>query len=162
MTYQAKYTESSWSKGFSSFEGALYKHHEGRPHLTRKLRHTYDRAFAAINNTVEFKSTLRHGPYIFPGGYEMHFVFSDGRACCFNCAREEFCNIIESMIGDYDYGWKVIATEINWEDTTLYCEHCGERIMSVYGDDEEEEDINKTAEGGWADISNYYGDEGSL
>jgi len=30
--------------------------------------------------------------------------------------------------------WRLVGVEINYEDTDLYCCHCGEQIESAYGD----------------------------
>jgi hypothetical protein len=29
-------------------------------------------------------------------------------------------------------GWNVTAIAVNWEDTDLYCSHCGEQIEAAY------------------------------
>ena len=76
------------------------------------------------------KYLARH-PYAWPGGYPMFSITDDGGALCAACNRSEFRAIAGSYPND---GWHVTAVTINYEDTALYCDHCGNRIESAYNE----------------------------
>lgn len=61
----------------------------------------------------------------------MFGVFDDGGACCASCAKSERASIGTTTGSD---GWTLIGLQVNWEDPELYCDHCGDRIESAYGE----------------------------
>jgi hypothetical protein len=73
-------------------------------------------------------------PYAWPGGYPLFLLMSDGGALCKKCVRKEYRNISDSTRHDIRDGWNAHAVTINWEEPTMFCDHCGERIESAYGD----------------------------
>ena len=83
--------------------------------------------------TATFKNFVRQ-PYAWPGMYPKFAICIDGGFLCKKCATENAKRIIRS-IRDLDHtGWQVEAIDINWEDTSLYCDHCGKPIESAYGE----------------------------
>lgn len=72
-------------------------------------------------------------PFAWPGGYPMYAITDDGAAICPACCGSEIKNIDASTRGD---GWRVIASDVNWEDGELYCDHCSKRIESAYAEPE--------------------------
>lgn len=90
----------------------------------------------------EFFSTLRNGPYAWPGGYPLYFVCKDGEALSFKAARQNAKQIgralrqwrTEPSLSQ----WAVIGVDVNWEDPNLYCADSGERIESAYAEEREE------------------------
>jgi hypothetical protein len=74
--------------------------------------------------------------YAWPGGYPLYGVMSDGGALCPCCIKSEFRNIAESTIKDYRDGWAFLGADINYEDPSLYCDHCNKRIESAYAEDD--------------------------
>jgi hypothetical protein len=114
-----------------TFEGDLYRKDRG---YKEPLRRDYDKAFGEIKTATQFKSTLRHGPYTWPGCYPLYFITSDGGAICFKCARSEARSIIDAIKKRYRDGWKVEHCEVNYE-SEIFCDHCNEKIESAYGDD---------------------------
>jgi hypothetical protein len=88
-----------------------------------------------INSISDFRKAMRHGPYAWPGGYPCYFITSDGEALSFDAAKAERRNILEAIRDQDRSGWRVVAMDINWEDTDLVCAHTGERIESAYGED---------------------------
>lgn len=36
---------------------------------------------------------------------------------------------------DYDQ-WRLVAADVNWEDSGLTCDHCSQRIESAYAEQE--------------------------
>jgi hypothetical protein len=117
-------------KNVNEFEGSLWRG-------SRIIRAIYKGACPRINSTQEMRATLRAGPYAWPGGYQMYLITSDGAALCFDCARKEYRQISESIRKGTADGWKVEATDINYEDTSLYCENCSKQIPASYASDEE-------------------------
>lgn len=70
--------------------------------------------------------------FTFPGGYPLYYVVKDGGVLCPKCARMAES---EGLTDDPDDPqWCIIACDINYEDDTLYCDHCGDNIESAYGD----------------------------
>ena len=70
-------------------------------------------------------------PYAWPGGYPRYAVMNDGVAICKNCASDNREAIGTTTGSD---GWFVAGLEVNWEDSGLTCDHCGESIESAYGE----------------------------
>lgn len=90
-----------------------------------------------INTVEEFDAVLANGAWAWPGGYPIYFLCYDGEALSFEAA-EENAELVRSAIKDKDRhsGWFVVAHEINWEDTEMYCSHTNELIECAYpGDD---------------------------
>lgn len=118
----------------SSCDGAL--HDTRDPNWSRHpLRKDFRRSFLEIKTCAQFKATLRNGAYAWPGGYPLYFICDDGAALCFACGHKEARNILQSIHWKQRDGWRVVATDINYEDTDLYCDHCSKQIESAYGDD---------------------------
>ena len=96
------------------------------------VRSNYSKTHMAIRSTNDFKATLRAGAYAWPGGYSLYLICSDGAALCFACGRREARNIIDAIDHKDGSGWRVLACDINYEDTELFCDHCSEQIESAY------------------------------
>ena len=84
--------------------------------------------------------------YAWPGGYPLFMVVNDGGVLCPNCVKSEIHCIVDAARRWDEPGrqapsdiaqWLPLATDINWEDPSLYCDHCGERIESAYAEEEE-------------------------
>ena len=71
--------------------------------------------------------------YAWPGGYPLFGLFSDNGICCSDCARRER-KLIGTTTGDD--GWRLVAVGANWEDPSLYCDNCNNRIESAHAEDE--------------------------
>lgn len=118
----------------------LFKSDDGNLYDTRAanwasapLRTEYTKAFSRIENVAQFKATLRHGPHAWPGGYPCYFVTSDGEALSFEAAQAECKQIMYAIQNGLNDGWRVVAFEVNWEDTDLTCAHTNKPIESAYG-----------------------------
>lgn len=83
---------------------------------------------------MNIKNAIRT-KYAWPGGYPLFLVTSDGASLCVNCGRREWRQIAYAIMHGINDGWRVIAPEVNWEDSSLLCDHCGEQIESAYGND---------------------------
>jgi hypothetical protein len=66
---------------------------------------------------------------------------SDSGVVCKKCARKEYRNISDSTRHKLRDGWHAAAIDVNWEDSSLFCDHCGDRIESAYAEDEAQNDI---------------------
>jgi hypothetical protein len=73
--------------------------------------------------------------YAWPGGYPLYLVTSDGAALCIDCGRKQWKQICRAIHLNLRDGWKVEAPDINYEDPSLFCDHCGQRIESAYAED---------------------------
>lgn len=118
----------------SDSDGALYDTRANEWSKAPALRANYSRTHAEISSVADMKATLRAGQFAWPGGYQMYFICSDGAALCFDCARKESRNIFEAIANKDGSGWRVVATDINYEDSELTCEHCNKSIPAAYGD----------------------------
>lgn len=87
-----------------------------------------------INSISDFRKAIRQGSHAWPGGYPLFYICDDGGALCYNCAKTERRNVLESINTKSRDGWRVVAVDINWEDPYLYCDNCDDRIESAYGD----------------------------
>ena len=61
--------------------------------------------------------------WAWPGGYPIYYLDKGNNVLCPKCANR-----------DIDDGAAVIAADENWEDDSLYCDDCGVRIESAYGE----------------------------
>ena len=81
------------------------------------------------SKSLKLADQLSAQPYAWPGGYPMFAITSDGAALCHKCCSTERESIGTTTGSD---GWCVIALDINYEDTSLYCDHCSNQIESAY------------------------------
>ena len=123
---------------FTGTNGNLFDTRE-KGWSSRPLRERYSYTFGNIKNVSQLKATLRNGRYAWPGGYPMHFLTSDGATLCFDCVRDNFRNIADSIKNDISDGWKVVACDINWEDDHCPCDDCGKLLECAYPSNDEEE-----------------------
>lgn len=122
---------------FASEDGALYDTRVTDWHNAPPLRAIFDKHFATITNSAELRATLRAGPYTWPGGYPLFFIMADGEAMAFDAVKQELREILPAFAShDRHDSWRVVACEINYEDSDLQCCHTGELIESAYGEDE--------------------------
>lgn len=68
--------------------------------------------------------------YAWPGGYPLYYVCADNGVLCSDCVNEH-----KELDSSADPQWNIIAADINYEDSALYCDHCNERIESAYAED---------------------------
>ena len=112
---------------FWSFEGNLYADWNfDRPH-----RKDYDRVFRRIDCGRQLCSTLRSGPFVWPGGYSTAFVTNDGGVLCRRCVLDNLQSVIDSIRNRINDGWKVNGLIVECEqDEPEYCSHCGTCIFN--------------------------------
>ena len=100
----------------------------------------------------EFKEAVRT-PYAWPGGYPTALLMSDGESLCIKCAYNNAREILSEIHSpdSGDSSWQPEAHYANYEDSSLYCAQCGERIESAYA----EEHAVYLATGGQLDYSEW-------
>jgi hypothetical protein len=81
----------------------------------------------------KLRDELITSPYAWPGGYPMFAVTNDGAALCPKCCASEHRSIGFTYGAD---GWAIATLDINYEDSSLHCDHCGDRIESAYAESE--------------------------
>lgn len=81
---------------------------------------------------AEMRKKGKYDHYAWPGGYPLFYVTKDSGVLCPTCANEnaELCKDKD------DPQWYIVATDANWEDPDLYCDHCNKRIESTYAEDD--------------------------
>lgn len=77
--------------------------------------------------------------YAWPGGYPLYYVTKDNGCLCSTCANENMSLTHPENPEDGDSQWQIELVNINYEDTTLYCDNCYEFIESAYGEESENE-----------------------
>jgi hypothetical protein len=119
---------------FESCEGSLHDTRDS-DWSKRPLRSIFAQRFSTIETTAALRATLRGGPYAWPGGYPLYFITHDGEALSFASVRKNLATILDSIAHNHKDGWRVVACDVNYEDSTLTCADSGERIESAYGED---------------------------
>jgi hypothetical protein len=99
------------------------------------LRAGYRRHCREIETAANVKACLRAGDATDLGGYPLYFVTSDGEALSFDAVRANLASVLNATQSRERDGWRVVALDINYEDSDLTCAHTGGRILSAYGPD---------------------------
>ena len=122
----------------SSTDGALYDTRPAGWSALPPLRPVYSRHVRQLDAAADVKAALRAGAYAWPGGYPLYFITNDGEALSFDAVRAELRQVLAAMADTRDRsGWRVVAVDVNYEDSDLICAHTGETIPPAYGDDGE-------------------------
>lgn len=69
------------------------------------------------------KEDGRYPAYAWPGGYPIYYVDAGNNVLCPDCANRED-----------EYADPVTDSDVNYEDEGLYCDDCGAKIESAYGE----------------------------
>lgn len=68
--------------------------------------------------------------YAWPGGYPIYYLAHDNGVLCAKCANNY------TPERDNPEQLEAIAYDVNWESEAVFCEHCGKKIESAYGETE--------------------------
>lgn len=107
-----------------------------------------ERVYAALNaDMLALKRQLYESGYTratfvrkewetrtWPGGYPIFYICHDGGVLCADCANE---NIAMTSDPEAERDWRVVGSDINYEDDDLQCDNCGKMIESAYGEPHE-------------------------
>jgi len=66
------------------------------------------------------------------GMYPIYHVCADGGVLCHDCVNNQ-ADVGTSPNTPAD--WRIVASDINYEDPDLQCDHCNKRIESAYAED---------------------------
>jgi hypothetical protein len=83
--------------------------------------------------TARRDSDGNYTSYAWPGAYPVFHLCADGGVLCPTCANDPSNPVHEDP--QHNPQWQIVASDINWEDTALTCDHCSNRIESAYGGD---------------------------
>ena len=81
----------------------------------------------------QVKEAIRNS-FVWPGGYPLYTVMSDGELLCPKCAKKNYRLIAEATKKKLNDGWKAEGAEILWEGLE-YCGHCGKELECAYPED---------------------------
>jgi len=81
------------------------------------------------SRSLRLADQLVRSPYAWPGGYPMFAITNDGACLCKRCCSTERESIGTTTGTD---GWCVTSLDINYEDTELVCDHCGNLVEAAY------------------------------
>ena len=74
--------------------------------------------------------------YCWPGGYPLYLVCADGGVLCTDCARKEWRLVARATRHPgTDRQWEIVGVAVNWENESVFCDHCGTQIEYAYGGD---------------------------
>ena len=89
-----------------------------------------ERAHEAIRNAAQ--------KWAWPGSYPTLAIMEDGAALCPDCLIGNIRRVVLATHDSVRDDWAIQVADINWEDGSLYCCNCGNRIPSAYAEDEEQ------------------------
>ena len=118
----------------SETDGALYDTRDDGWSKRPPLRANYRRGHRKIKSIADLKAALRAGCYTSLGCYPLYFIASDGAALSFDAVKAEIAQVMAAVRDKSRDGWRVVACDINYENSDLYCAHTGEKIESAYGE----------------------------
>lgn len=95
------------------------------PSVLLQGNHSQHGTMTTQSKSLRFADQLAHQPFAWPGGYPLFAITSDGAALCQHCCKAEREAIGTTTGSD---GWNVVALDVNWENDSLFCDHCGNRI----------------------------------
>ncbi len=75
--------------------------------------------------------------YAWPGGYPLFYICQDGGTLCPACAnggKGSLAYVGESPDSINDAQWNVVGQEVNYEDDSLFCDHCNAKVDAAYVD----------------------------
>lgn len=91
------------------------------------------------NDMLDQARNAARNKYAWPGGYPLAVVMADGECLCPDCTRKEWRQIARATLCPPDnwpdQQWRTLGAEVNWENNSLYCVHCNNRIQSAYGEE---------------------------
>jgi len=81
------------------------------------------------------EASLNEGRYTSLGGYPKCLIIKNNQCLCWDCVKENEAEIQESLaMGETSNTYYPLQAEVNWENSELYCDECGERVESAYAE----------------------------
>lgn len=69
------------------------------------------------------------------GGYPVYYLAADGEALCAPCVNAHTSEIAAAIAAGpqtVNDDWRLIASDVNYENAHLNCDHCGKGIPPAY------------------------------
>ena len=87
-----------------------------------------------INTVFDNDLTLNYAAN--GGGYENHqfFITADGGILSLDTVIDELTSDPVLFDDEYDPQWYIVASDVNYEDSDLYCSHSNKLIPPAYED----------------------------
>lgn len=79
--------------------------------------------------------------YAWPGGYPIYYIVADCGVLCPKCANMAEAEGLANNPDDKQ--WHIVQADVNYEDNSLYCDHCSERIERAYAEGEAQREANE-------------------
>jgi hypothetical protein len=82
--------------------------------------------------------------YAWPGGYPVYYLAADGEVICPECANANLAQIDGAIKAGPRSGWddwRLVASDVNYEDAHMTCAHCNKGIPCAYLSEEEWENV---------------------
>ena len=83
-----------------------------------------------MNGLPERMSDGKLPSYAWPGGYPVYYLAPDNGVLCPKCANEY------RPERDNREQLEPVTADVNWENSSLFCDNCNARIESAYAEDE--------------------------
>jgi hypothetical protein len=68
--------------------------------------------------------------YAWPGGYPIYYLDAENSVLCAECARKSDSDPDELP------NFRPCAADVNYENSSLYCDQCGQRVESAYSEED--------------------------
>ena len=80
----------------------------------------------------------RQGSFTSVGSYPIFFLAKDGETICPKCVRANLMLCARATASRVGYGsdWAIVGCDANWEDASMFCAHCNNRIESAYAEED--------------------------
>ncbi len=75
--------------------------------------------------------------YAWPGEYPIYYLCQDGGTLCPACANGgngALAYVGKAPDGIDDGQWQIVGQEVNYEDDSLFCDHCNAKVQAAYVD----------------------------
>jgi len=96
------------------------------------VRERYSHTYREIRTGAQLRATLRAGPYVWPGGYPLFFLLSDGACASFAAVRANLPQCTRAIRDRSHDGWRIVGCDVNWEDADMVCAISDEPIAPAY------------------------------
>jgi hypothetical protein len=98
-----------------SWNRSMPRHWHYSPMEDRKMAHTEPKALAKGEDG-------KYPAHAWPGGYPIFYFDNENNVLCPKCANKERMSTV------------VTASDINWENGSMFCDDCGENVECAYCD----------------------------
>ena len=88
-----------------------------------------------IHNLSDLVKSFDNAPAAWPGGYPTYYVTADGGTLSYEAVVDNIEEVIFSIENpEFGDDWRIIGLDVNYEDSSLYCDHTYNLIPKAYED----------------------------